>query len=73
VVARQGQAERLDRDQPGARRLVRRPPRAELEVGVPAVQDHEIRFVARLGEPEPDARVRGAEAAGQVGDEPGTQ
>jgi hypothetical protein len=73
VVARQGQAERLDRDQPGARRVVRRPPRPELEVGVPAVQDHEVRFVARLGEPEPDARMRGAEAAGQVGDEPGAQ
>jgi hypothetical protein len=73
MVARQGEAERLDRDQPGARRIVRRSPRAELEVGVPAVQDDEIRFVARLGKPEPDARMRGAEAAGQVGDEPGAQ
>jgi len=66
VVARQGQAERFDRDQPGTRRLVRRAPRPELEVGAPAVQDREVRFVARLGEPEPDARMRGAEAAGQV-------
>jgi hypothetical protein len=73
MVARQGEAERLDRDQPGACRIVRRPPRAELEVGVPAVQDDEVRFVARLGKPEPDARMRGAEAAGQVGDEPGAQ
>jgi len=71
VVARQGQAERLDRDQPGARGLVRRAPRPELEVRVTAVQDGEVRFVARLGEPEPDAWVRGTEAAGQVGDEPG--
>jgi hypothetical protein len=73
MVARQGEAERLDRDQPGACRIVRRSPRAELEVGVPAVQDDEVRFVARLGKPEPDARMRGAEAAGQVGDEPGAQ
>ena len=73
MVARQGEAERLDRDQPGACRIVRRSPRAELEVRVPAVQDDEVRFVARLGKPEPDARMRGTEAAGQVGDEPGAQ
>jgi len=73
MVARQGEAERLDRDQPGASRIIRRSPRAELEVGVPAVQDDEVRFVARLGEPEADTRVRGTEAAGQVGHEPGAQ
>ena len=49
------------------------PPRAELEVGVPAVESRRVRLVAHLDEPEADAGVRGAEAAGQVGDEPGAQ
>ena len=49
------------------------PPRAELEVGVAAVEGRRVQLVAHLGEPEADTRVRGPEAAGQVGDEPGTQ
>src|SRR3977135_670083 len=72
-AARRGVGRRSAGDRAGARLVARPSPRAELEVGVPAVQDDEIRFVARLGKPEPDARMRGAEAAGQVGDEPGAQ
>jgi hypothetical protein len=73
VLARQGQTQRLEPDQPSTRRLVRGPPRAEFEVGVTAVQGHRVRVVAHLDEQEADAGVRDAEAADQVGDQPGAQ
>ena len=54
-------------------RRVERAPGADLQVGVPVVQGGEIRLVTHLGEPEADAGMGGAEAAGQVGDEPGAE
>jgi len=73
VVARHGQPQRLQRQLTGQHRRVMGAAGAELQVGLPAGQRRGVQLVPDLGQLEPDLRVGGAEAADQIGHQPGAQ